>query len=66
MATAGGLVFGGTNEGNFFALDDESGELVWDFQTGGPIRTNPISFAVDGRQCIAISGGNALFVFSLP
>ncbi|TDI66553.1 MAG: PQQ-dependent dehydrogenase, methanol/ethanol family [Bacteroidetes bacterium] len=66
MATAGGLVFGGTNEGNFFALDDESGELVWDFQTGGPIRTNPISFAVDGKQCIAISGGNALFVFNLP
>jgi len=66
MATAGGLVFGGTNEGNFFALNDETGERVWDFQTGGPIRTNPMSFVVDGKQCIAISGGNALFVFDLP
>ncbi len=66
MATAGGLVFGGTNEGNFFALNDETGKRVWDFQLGGPIRANPISFMVDGKQCIAISGGNALFVFSLP
>jgi alcohol dehydrogenase (cytochrome c) len=66
MATAGGLVFGGTNEGNFFALNDENGERIWDFQTGGPIRTNPMSFSVDGKQCLAISGGNALFVFTLP
>ena len=66
MATAGGLVFGGTNEGNFFALNDKSGEQLWDFQTGGAIRTNPMSFMVEGSQCLAISGGNALFVFSLP
>jgi alcohol dehydrogenase (cytochrome c) len=66
MATAGGLIFGGTNEGNFFALNDASGEQVWNFQTGGPIRTNPMSFTVGGKQCLAISGGNALFVFSLP
>ena len=66
MATAGGLVFGGTNEGNFFALNDETGKRVWDFQTGGPIQTNPMSFTVNGKQCLAISGGNALFVFTLP
>ena len=66
MATAGGLVFGGTNEGNFFALNDETGHRVWDFQTGGAIRTNPVSFMVEGEQCLAISGGNALFVFALP
>jgi len=66
MATAGGLVFGGTNEGNFFALDDETGEPLWQFQTGGAIRANPIAFAIDGRQHIAIAAGNALFVFGLP
>lgn len=65
MSTAGGLVFAGTNEGNFFALDAETGELRWDFQTGGAIRTNPVSFAIDGEQHIAISGGTALFVFGL-
>ena len=39
MSTAGGLVFGGSNEGNFFALDATSGKPLWQFQTGGQIRS---------------------------
>jgi alcohol dehydrogenase (cytochrome c) len=66
MATAGGLVFGGTQEGHVFALDAATGEPLWSFQTGGPVRTNPMSFTVGGRQHVAMAGGNALFVFSLP
>jgi alcohol dehydrogenase (cytochrome c) len=66
LSTAGGLVFGGTNEGNFFALDDQTGKVLWEFQTGGAIRANPMSFSLDGRQHIAIASGNALFVFGLP
>jgi len=66
MSTAGGLVFGSTNEGNFFALDDDTGESLWDIQLGGAVRTNPVSYAVNGKQNIAISAGNALFVFELP
>ena len=65
LSTAGGLVFGGCNEGNFFALDQRSGKLLWEFQTGGPIKANPISFLIDGRQCVAIAGTHALFVFGL-
>ena len=38
MATASGLVFGSTNEGNVFALDAGSGRPLWDFQTGGGVR----------------------------
>jgi alcohol dehydrogenase (cytochrome c) len=66
LSTAGGLVFGGSNEGNFFALDDRTGRALWQFQTGGAIRANPISFAIDDRQHIAIASGNAIFVFELP
>jgi alcohol dehydrogenase (cytochrome c) len=66
MATAGGLVFGGTNESNFFALDAETGESLWDFHPGAPARSNPMAFEVDGRQRIAMSAGGALFVFGLP
>ena len=65
LATAGGVVFGGCNEGNFFALDQRSGKLLWEFQTGGSIRANPISFLIDGKQCVAIAGTHALFVFGL-
>lgn len=65
MATGGGLVFGSSNEGNFFALDAEDGEPVWFFNTGAHIRTNPMGFAVDGNQRVAIIGGQTLFVFGL-
>lgn len=65
MATAGGLVFGSTNEGYFFALDAANGQPLWRFNTGAHIRTNPMGFAVDGRQRVAITGGQTLFVFGL-
>jgi alcohol dehydrogenase (cytochrome c) len=66
LSTAGGLVFGGAEEGSFFALDAENGKLLWDFQLGGAIRANPMSFALDGKQQVAIAAGSALFVFGLP
>jgi alcohol dehydrogenase (cytochrome c) len=66
LSTAGGLVFGGTDEGNFFALDAESGKPLWDTQLGANIRGIPVSFAIDGKQYIAIGAGFALFVYGLP
>jgi alcohol dehydrogenase (cytochrome c) len=66
LSTAGGLVFGGSEEGNFFALDAATGKSRWQFQTGGRVHANPVSFAIDGRQHIAIASGNALLVFGLP
>ncbi|HJZ77378.1 MAG TPA: PQQ-dependent dehydrogenase, methanol/ethanol family [Vicinamibacterales bacterium] len=65
MSTAGGLVFSGSNEGNFFALDAKSGKPLWQFQTGGAIRSGPMSFLASGRQHVAVAGGHALFVFAL-
>ena len=65
MATAGDLVFASTNEGNFFALDADTGSVLWNFYTGAHIRTNPMGFAVDGKQRVAISSGRTLFVFGL-
>jgi alcohol dehydrogenase (cytochrome c) len=66
MSTAGGLVFGGTEEGNFFALDADTGKPLWDLQLGAAVKANPISFAVDGKQYVAIAAGYSLFVFGLP
>ena len=65
LATAGGLVFGGSNEGNFFALDASSGKPLWEFQAGAQVRSSPVSFAIDGRQHIAVTAGRSLFVFGL-
>jgi alcohol dehydrogenase (cytochrome c) len=66
MSTAGGLVFSGSQEGNFYALDAKTGKPLWQFQTGGAIRSGPMSFLADGKQHVAIAGGHALFVFALP
>jgi alcohol dehydrogenase (cytochrome c) len=67
LSTAGGLVFGLSSEGNFFALDSQTGKPLWDFQTGGDthVAANPVSFAIDGRQHVAITAGRAIFVFGL-
>ena len=65
LTTAGGLVFGGTNEGHFLALDAESGKLLWRFPAGGAIRASPISFLIDGKQHVAIAAGHDIFVFGL-
>ena len=65
MATAGGLVFSGSDEGNFYALDALTGKPLWEMQTGGAIAANPISYLVDGKQHVAIAADRALFVFGL-
>ena len=65
MSTAGGLVFSGSNEGNFFALDAKSGKPLWQFQTGGAIRSGPMSYLAGGKQYVAVAGGHALFVFAI-
>jgi len=65
LSTAGGLVFSGSNEGNFYALDAKTGKALWQFQTGGLIRSGPMSFGVDGKQHVAVAGGRAIFVFGL-
>ena len=65
LSTAGGLVFSGSNEGNFYALDARTGRPLWDFQTGGPIGANPVSFNIEGHQWIAIAADRVLYAFGL-
>ena len=57
LSTAGGLVFTGDPEGNFYALDDRTGEKLWSFPTGSGHRGGPISYSVDGKQYIATPSG---------
>jgi alcohol dehydrogenase (cytochrome c) len=66
LSTAGDLVFGGGREGYFLALDARTGELKWRESLGGQINAGPMSYAVNGRQYIAIAAGSALFSFALP
>ncbi|MDQ6700403.1 MAG: PQQ-dependent dehydrogenase, methanol/ethanol family [Acidobacteriota bacterium] len=65
LTTAGKLVFGGSDEGYFFALDSETGKEAWRINTGGIIRANPMSYLSNGKQVVAIASGNGLFAFEL-
>ncbi len=65
LSTAGGLVFAGTNEGDFLALDASTGKSLWRFQTGGTVQANPISYLSDGKQYVAIAAGNAILAFAV-
>jgi alcohol dehydrogenase (cytochrome c) len=59
VATGGGLVFGGDTNGRFRALDDETGEILWEINLGSPVSGFPITYAVDGRQYVAVSTGTS-------
>jgi alcohol dehydrogenase (cytochrome c) len=59
MTTGGGLVFGGDVNGRFRAFDQKSGQVLWEINLGSPVTGFPISFAVDGRQYVAVSTGSA-------
>ncbi len=59
VATGGGLVFGGDVNGRFKAWDQETGEVLWEINLGSAVTSFPISYAVDGRQYIAVGTGTA-------
>ncbi|HEX2237900.1 MAG TPA: PQQ-dependent dehydrogenase, methanol/ethanol family [Gammaproteobacteria bacterium] len=57
LATAGDLVFAGEPNGNFNAFDARTGELLWQFNTGSGIHSNPVSYSVNGKQYVAVPTG---------
>jgi alcohol dehydrogenase (cytochrome c) len=66
LATAGGLLFASSRDGNILALDARTGKHLWHYQTGGTHTASPISYAIDGRQYVALTAGNVLYSFALP
>ncbi|MBW3566480.1 MAG: PQQ-dependent dehydrogenase, methanol/ethanol family [Proteobacteria bacterium] len=57
LTTAGDLVFTGEPTGEFNAYDARTGELLWQFNTGSGIHSNPVTYSVNGKQYIAVPSG---------
>jgi PQQ-dependent dehydrogenase (methanol/ethanol family) len=58
LATAGGVVFYGTLDGWFKAVDASSGKELWKFKVGSGVVGNPIAYlGPDGKQYIAVYSG---------
>jgi alcohol dehydrogenase (cytochrome c) len=66
MTTAAGLIFFGDDAGSLEAADARSGKPLWHFNTGQDMSSSPMSYAIDGKQYIAIAAGSDLFSFALP
>ena len=66
LATGGGVLFASSRDGNLIALDAKTGKYLWHYQTSGNHAASPISYAIDGRQYIALTAGNVLYSFALP
>src|SRR5580698_4173458 len=66
MTTAGGLVFFADNQGFFEAVDAKTGKSLWHFNTGQTLHASPMSYAVGGKQYVAVASGSDLFSFALP
>jgi len=65
LSTASDLLFSGGREGYAFALDAKSGALLWKANVGGSVSNGPMTYAVGGRQYVALAAGNSLFVYAL-
>ena len=76
LATGGDLVFNGESNGWFKAYDAASGKELWKFQCGAGVNAPAVSYAVGGKQYVAVAAGgnnqvdakrgNSVFVFALP
>ena len=58
LATGGGLVFSGSWDRYIRAFDDRTGKLLWQIRTSNAVNSFPITYAVKGKQYVAVSVGN--------
>jgi alcohol dehydrogenase (cytochrome c) len=66
LSTAGGLIFFCDEAGAFAAADAKSGKLLWHFYTNQPWHASPMTYAVDGKQFVAVAAGSNFISFALP
>lgn len=60
LATGGDLLFGGDDNGYFRAFDQSTGKVLWEVNLGSSVTGFPITYAVGGRQYVAVSTGRSL------
>jgi alcohol dehydrogenase (cytochrome c) len=66
LSTSGGLLFFGESTGGFAAVDARTGRYLWHFETNHPFKASPMTYAINGRQYVAIASGANVLSFALP
>ncbi len=57
LTSAGGLVFAGSAKGDVSAYAADTGKRLWSFDAGMGILAPPMSYAVKGKQYVAVMAG---------
>jgi alcohol dehydrogenase (cytochrome c) len=57
LGTGGGLLFTGKPTGEFMALDEDTGQVLWQFKTGSSINAPAITYTYKGKQYVTIASG---------
>jgi glucose dehydrogenase len=76
LSISTGVVFQGEPTGFLTAFDSDTGDILWQFNTGAGVIAPPIAFTLDGEEFIAVSAGGStlwttpkgddVIVFGLP
>jgi len=59
LATAGGLVFGGSDDGRLYAFDAATGRIAWRGNVGLAFGSAPLTYRIDGTQYVAVAAGGS-------
>ena len=59
LATAGGLVLTGDDNGYLYAVSARSGRILWRYRTGLRFGSAPLAYEISGREYIAIAAGGS-------
>jgi PQQ-dependent dehydrogenase (methanol/ethanol family) len=65
LATAGGVIFYGQPNGGFAAVDQRNGKTLWHFPTNVRMKASPMTFAIGGKQYVAVAAGPNILCFGL-
>ena len=57
ITTAGDLAFVGDIDRRFRAFNVRNGEILWETRLGTSVQGHPVSYAIDGKQYIAVTTG---------
>jgi len=64
--TSSNLIFTGELMGDFMALDGKTGEVLYRFNTGGRLNGGVVTYAVNGKQYVAVASGAANSFWAVP
>ena len=65
MTTATDLLFAGVGDGYFYALNASTGQVLWQAPVAGRVYSGPMSYAMNGKQYIAVAAGDLLYAFAV-